>query len=284
MFGRTRQAYYKSVKSLATKKDISSEVIEKVDNIRDFMPRVGGLKLYYLLNDDLTKLHVGRDKLFLILKANDRLIKPKRSYRITTNSHHRFRKYKDIVFDLTINHPEQVWVSDITYIGSRKNNSYLALVTDAYSKKIMGYDLSNSLVLEGSLRAMKMALKNRKYKTPLIHHSDRGLQYCSNQYQKILRENDVTTSMTVKYDPYANAIAERVNGILKQEFLLEEYNCDMKTMKKIVEESIEIYNSMRPHLSCNMLTPDVMHLQSKEIKPSYKKITNTSTFNVACAG
>ncbi len=117
--------------------------------------------------------------------------------------------------------PEQVWVSDITYIGGRDRNCYLALFTDAYSKKIMGYDVSSSLATDGSLRALNMAIKQRKYKRSLIHHSDRGLQYCSNDYQAMLQKKKIKPSMTESYDPYANAIAERVNGILKQEFLLE---------------------------------------------------------------
>ncbi|MFR9526436.1 MAG: DDE-type integrase/transposase/recombinase, partial [Rikenellaceae bacterium] len=149
-----------------------------VDNIRRDMPRIGTRKLYHILGDELPRLGVGRDKFFRILRANHRLIAPKRSYKVTTNSHHRFRKHKDIVADLTINRPEQVWVSDITYIGGRDRHCYLALVTDSYSKKIVGFDLSDSLSTDSSLRALKMAARGRMYKEPLIHHSDRGLQYC----------------------------------------------------------------------------------------------------------
>jgi len=140
------------------------------------MPRIGARKLHYLLQADLKELYIGRDKLFTVLKANNLLIKPKRNYRITTNSHHRFRKHKNLIEDIGVDRPEQVWVSDITYIGGRDNNCYLALVTDAYSKKIMGYDLSDSLATTGSLRALNMAVKQRKYNNQLIHHSDRGLQ------------------------------------------------------------------------------------------------------------
>jgi len=271
LLGRSRQSYYKHCHSLATKKDVSATVISYVENLRIEMPRIGGRKLYYLLDEKLKSLNVGRDKFFRILKANNKLIVPRRSYHVTTNSHHRFHKYKDIMNRLDINHPEQVWVSDITYIGSRKNNCYLALVTDAYSKKIEGYDLSSSLSVDGSVRALKKAIKNRIYNTKLIHHSDRGIQYCSNEYQKILKRRGIKVSMTESYDPYSNAIAERVNGILKQEFLLEEYNCDIKDLKKIVEQSIEIYNNKRPHISCGMLTPNKMHMQNKIRKPSYSK-------------
>lgn len=184
LLGVSRQVYYRSCKSRKQKQNKAQQVLALVQPIRMNMPRIGFRKLYYLLNKPLRELHVGRDKFLAILKANHMLIMPKRNYRITTNSHHRFRKHKNLVADMELNQPEQVWVSDITYIGGRSRNCYLALVTDAYSKKIMGYDLSSSLETEGSLRALKMAVKQRKYKNRLIHHSDRGLQYCSNAYQE----------------------------------------------------------------------------------------------------
>lgn len=147
------------------------------------------------------------------------LIKPRKRYHITTDSHHRFRKHKNLISTLEIEKPDAVWVSDITYVGNRINPSYLALITDAYSKRIVGYNLSTSLCVKGSLKALEMAMGNREVRNyPLIHHSDRGLQYCSNDYQKLLKDNDISPSMTEKYDPYENAIAERINGILKQEF------------------------------------------------------------------
>ena len=235
------------------------------------MPRIGTRKLYYLLRRPLQELGVGRDKLFSILNANHLYICPKRSYYVTTNSHHRFRKHKNLIEDLPIIRPQQVWVSDITYIGNRSNHTYLCLVTDAYSKKIVGYDLSDSLNADGAVRALKMALKQKGNKEDLIHHSDRGLQYCCDDYQKVLKKHKIRCSMTESYDPYANAVAERVNGILKDEFMLERYQVDMQTMKKLVKDSIEIYNTMRPHYSCFMLTPEEMHKQ-KEIKiRTYKK-------------
>ena len=173
---------------------------------------------------------------------------------------------------MEITRPEQVWVSDITYIGHRDNHMYLALITDAYSKKIMGYDLSSSLGTEGSVRALKMANSNRAYPgLPLIHHSDRGIQYCSDIYQKRLRRYGITTSMTESYDPYANAVAERVNGILKQEFGLEDYDYPIEIMRKIVADAIGIYNQRRPHFSCQLLTPEMMHLQDKIKIKVYKK-------------
>ena len=236
------------------------------------MPRIGVRKLYHLLKKELNKLGVGRDKFFDIMRANQLLIKPKRQYHITTNSHHRFRKHKNLVEEIQVNRPEQVWVSDITYLGDRNNPMYLALVTDSYSKKIVGYDVSKSLSVQGSARALNMGLKSRKYKdVELIHHSDRGLQYCSDQYQEILKKKNIKCSMTEKYDPYQNATAERVNGIMKQEFILGIKVKEVELMKSLVKQSIEIYNVERPHLSCKMHTPEYMHGQSEIKIKTYKR-------------
>ena len=235
------------------------------------MPRIGTRKLYHLLKDELQKLNVGRDKLFTILRANHMIIIPKRSYRITTNTHHRFHKHKDLVNGLYIQRPEQVWASDITYIGNRGNNSYLALITDVYSKKIVGYDLSDSLSVNGALRALQMALKSRKYpKLELIHHSDKGIQYCCNEYQKMLAKNKIRCSMTESYDPYSNAVAERINGILKDEFSLESNRLNNVLLSEVVRESIDIYNNERPHLSCHLMTPNQMHKQNSVVIKTYK--------------
>jgi len=267
LLGISRQVYYRAIKNTKLRQEKAKKVIDMVHSIRINMPKIGTRKLYYMLQEELSILSIGRDKLFKILRANHMLIKPSRSYHITTNSHHRFRKHKNIIEKLHIERPEQVWVADITYIGNRENPIYLALITDAYSKKIVGYDVSSSLDASGSIRALKSAIKSRKYiKNKLIHHSDRGLQYCSNEYQKILNKNNIKTSMTESYDPYANAVAERVNGILKSEFLdYYGYKLPLNLMKKVVYESIKIYNIDRPHYSCYMKTPEQMHLQ-KEIK------------------
>lgn len=256
--------YYRAIKSTRERRDTAQQVIELVTEIRLQMPRLGTRKLYHILQESLNDLGVGRDKLFSILKANHMLIKPKRAYHITTNSHHRFRKHKNLIEGLTINRPEQVWVADITYVGNRNNPMYLALITDAYSKTIKGYNLSNSLETKGSLNALKMAVKKREYpKEQLIHHSDRGLQYCSNEYQKLIHRKAIQCSMTESYDPYQNAVAERINGILKQEFLINTNNVTLKTMKILVKQSVDIYNSKRPHWSCYMLTPNQMHKQKR---------------------
>ncbi len=271
MLGVSRQVYYRSKSSAKRRKKTVQEVIGLVMEIRVQMPRIGTRKLYHILENRLNEMNVGRDMLFRILKANHMLIVPKRSYHITTNSHHRFRKHKNLIADVVPSHPEQIWVSDITYVGNRNNPMYLALITDAYSKKIVGYDLSNSLDIKGSIKALRMASKSRMYKgNMLIHHSDRGLQYCSNAYQNVLAKNKLICSMTESYDPYANAVAERINGILKQEFIGENRNLKLETMKELVKNSIAIYNNIRPHFSCFMRTPKYMHLQNEIKIRTYK--------------
>ena len=279
LFGIDRQVYYRRIKRRSIKQDKAQLVVKMVLEIRTQMPRIGSKKLYYLLNQDLKTLKIGRDKFINILRANHLLIIPKRSYHITTNSHHRFRKYKNQLLDLQINKPEQVWVSDITYIGKREKHCYLSLITDAYSKKIVGYNIADNLNTQSSLMALKLAIKQRKNKEiPLIHHSDRGLQYCANKYQKLLSKNDIQPSMTQNSDPYENAVAERINGILKQEFSIDKYNKDLTIMKQIIKETVAIYNEKRPHLSNHMLTPNQMHQQSKIQMKTYK--TKNSIKNV----
>ena len=279
LFGIDRQVYYRKIKRRIIKQDKAQLVVNIVLEIRTLMPRIGTKKLYYLLGNDLKTLKIGRDKFIAILRANHLLILPKRSYHITTNSHHRFRRYKNQLLDLQINKPEQVWVSDITYIGKREKPCYLSLITDAYSKKIVGYNVSDNLNTESSLVALRLAVKQRKNKKmPLIHHSDRGLQYCSNEYQKILNKNEIQPSMTQNSDPYENAVAERINGILKQEFFIDMYNKDLPIMKKIIKETVDIYNEKRPHLSNHMLTPNQMHEQNIITMKTYK--TKNSIKNV----
>ncbi|WP_417445167.1 IS3 family transposase [Joostella sp.] len=266
-----RQVYYRSIKSRSYKQSIAKQVIALVRGVRNVMPKLSARKLYHILKQELTDLKVGRDKLFRILKANHLLITPKKSYHITTDSHHRFRKHRNILSNVDIIRPEQIWVGDITYVGNRSKPSYLALITDAYSKKIMDYNVSNTLAVDGSLEALDMALKNRvNNEEPLIHHSDRGLQYCSNEYQQLLIKNNIKASMTEKYDPYENAIAERINGILKQEFNIAKSINDVQVKKKLIKNAIQVYNNQRPHLSNHMLTPQQMHQQNKLIRIQYK--------------
>ena len=266
LFGVSRQVYYRSKRKTKKRRNIAKIVVDLVQMIRSSMRRIGGKKLYHMLNVKLRDLGVGRDKFFDILRANKLLIKPRKSYHITTDSHHRFKKHKNLIKGIEYRRPEEVWVSDITYIGDRDNPQYLSLVTDAYSKKIVGYNVSDSLSTKGAASALRMAIKQRDYKDEkLIHHSDRGIQYCSFMYQDILQKNGVICSMTEQYDPYENAIAERVNGILKQEFLFGIKLKDLDLMNQLVGESIAIYNQRRPHESCYLETPEKMHMQ-REIK------------------
>ena len=276
MFGLSRQSYYKNKTSRIKRNADLTLVRDMVMRIRCKMPRIGTRKLYYLIKDELNILHIkiGRDVLFNFLRAEHLLIKPKRSYVKTTNSKHWMKKYPNLIKDIEVTKPEQLWVSDITYIQTEQGHNYLSLITDAYSKKIMGYELLDNLSAKGPLKALKSALKNRKYTHDLIHHSDRGLQYCSADYINILKENNVKVSMTENGDPYENAIAERINGILKYEFLIiDDFKNHLEALK-IIKESVGIYNDERPHLSCEMLTPNQTHLQQEIQIKKWKKKTS----------
>lgn len=236
-----------------------------VQDIRMDMPRLGTRKLYYLLKNEfrVKGLKLGRDALFDHLRSEHLLIRPKKNYTKTTDSKHWLKKHPNLVAGLKPTRPEEVFVSDITYVKSRERTHYLALVTDAYSRKIMGYHLSDDLSAENIVRALKMAVSNRVGKQALIHHSDRGLQYAAAVYQQELRRNDIKPSMTDGYDCYQNALAERINGILKQEFLIETCSTG-KELAALVTESINTYNRSRPHSSLDMKTPDLIHEEARE--------------------
>ena len=236
-----------------------------VRTIRMEMPRLGTRKLYYLLRSDIDALgiKIGRDALFDYLRSEHLLIKPKKNYTKTTDSKHWLRKYPNLMLGVKAQRPEQYFVSDITYIKSREKIHYLSLVTDAYSRKIMGFKLSDDMSTENVVQALHMAVLKRKTQQSLIHHSDRGLQYCSSLYQNALKENGILPSMTDGYDCYQNAMAERINGILKQEFLINKCN-NGKELKQLVKESINTYNNKRPHLSLNMKTPNFIHQKTCE--------------------
>jgi transposase InsO family protein len=255
--GISRQAYYNHSRRLGISGIEESIVLKLVREIRREHPRMGGRKLYNTLKEDLNKIGrgIGRDKLFDILRSNGLLIKPLRKYVKTTNSHHRFRVYKNLIEDIEIKRSNQVFVSDITYLSTYKRFYYLSLVTDVYSRKIVGYNLSDSLSLSGSLKAIKMALRGVKDTKGLIHHSDRGIQYCSNQYTQLLKRKGVGISMAGKGNAYENAIAERVNGILKIEYLLDRKYPNNKELKRAVNSAIKLYNEKRPHMSLGYDTP-----------------------------
>lgn len=224
------------------------------------MPRLGGRKLYHLLKSDFVGigLKIGRDAFFDYLRNEHLLIRPKKNYTKTTNSKHWLRKHPNLLNDYEPKSSEEVFVSDITYIKSRERTHYLSLVTDAYSRKIMGYHLSDDMAAEQVLRALQMAIGNRHTTKNLIHHSDRGLQYCSGIYQQMLIKHNMTASMTDGYDCYQNALAERVNGIIKNEFLINKCNTG-KELEILIRESVDTYNSKRPHLSLNFETPNNTH-------------------------
>ena len=282
LFGVDRQVYYRKLKKRKVRQSAAFTVVSMVLEIRKEQPRIGTRKLYFLLNKSLKDLKIGRDKFLNILRANHLLVIPKRAYHVTTNSHHRFRKHENQILDLEIQRPEQVWVSDITYIGKRENPFYLSLITDAYSKKIVGYNVADNMNTESTLIALQRALKQRKNKElPLIHHSDRGLQYCANAYQNLLLKKKIKCSMTQNSDPYENAVAERINGILKQEFFIDNFNQTLPITTSLVKNAIEIYNEKRPHYSNYMLTPNQMHKQSKIKMRTYKR-KNTSKNVFAC--
>lgn len=224
------------------------------------MPRLGTRKLYVLIKPQLVSLGVklGRDALFDYLREHQLLIKPKRSYTKTTYSRHWMKKHPNLFGGMFVERPEQAFVSDITYVESDEGVHYLSLVTDACSRKIMGYELSHDMKASDTVKALKRATACRVTSEPLIHHSDRGSQYCSALYQEELSKHHIQPSMTDGYDCYQNALAERVNGILKQEFLL--YRCKtFDDLKVLVAESIDTYNRLRPHLSLGMRTPEEVH-------------------------
>lgn len=238
-------------------------IIEQVTTIRLQQPRLGTRKLHYLLRQQSDPtLYVGRDRLFHILRSSHLLVLPERAYHKTTNSHHRFYRHPNLLKSgenqVVAGHPEQVWVADITYLPLRQGTAYVSLVTDAWSRKIVGYHVHESLHTRHVAAAFKMALVSRRTTAPLVHHSDRGIQYCSTEYQALHERYGVICSMTDGYDCYQNALAERVNGILKMEYLLVR-PADIEQARKMVRESVEIYNTQRPHLALKYKTPDEVH-------------------------
>lgn len=232
-----------------------------VAQIRKVMPRLGGRKLYFMLKPRFREhaFFLGRDRFFGWLKRHDLLVAPKRRYAHTTNSFHRFWVYDNLCQDLILTKPNQLWVSDITYLRTRQGFCYLALITDAFSRKIVGHDVSDSLELNGCVRALKSALQTASNLSQLIHHSDRGIQYCSGKYTQLLTEKGIRISMAAQGNCYENALAERVNGILKDEFNLDENFRTKEQAFRAVKESIYIYNSNRPHWSLNLKTPEACH-------------------------
>ena len=280
LFGKTRHAYYDHLwRSQAgnIKDDI---ILQEVQEIRKNLPRLGTRKLLEMLRPKLASHHieVGRDYLFDLLEAYKLLIRRRKRKVFTTDSRHWMRKYSNLIRELLITRAEQLWVSDITYIRLLNQWGYLSLITDAYSRKIMGYCFRKDMSTQGCVMALQMALANRIYpRGALIHHSDRGSQYCSKEYVELLGSEQIAISMTESGDPYENALAERMNGIIKGEFNLYESHLGFEQTHQRVIDSIAAYNGLRPHGSCDNLTPNVAHLQTGELKKRWKNYPNKMT-------
>jgi putative transposase len=263
LFGISRQGFYQKEKRHQHRLLQLQQVKQLVVDQRMEMPRLGGRKVYYLIKESLEdhRIKLGRDGLFDFLRSEHMLIKPRKSYTKTTWSKHWLHKHPNLIKEARLIRPEQVWVSDITYVPTKTGNTYLSLITDAYSRKIVGHHLSDDLRTEGVALALRMAIAGRKTRLPLIHHSDRGLQYCSAEYQQLLCAQQIQPSMTDGYDCYQNALAERINGILKDEFLLTTCT-DRDQLNQVITESILIYNTKRPHMKLNYKTPTFIHEKS----------------------
>jgi len=273
LLGYTRQAYYQHKKQLEKESLQHDLLIDQVLNIRKKQMRIGGRKLLFLLEPFIQEHHIsiGRDAFFDLLSERCLLVrKRKRNKPITTFSDHWMRKYPNLIEGFYPTAPNQLWVSDITYIVVGDGFAYLSLITDAYSRKIVGFYLSVDLSAEGCIRALEMALRNNKDALGrLIHHSDRGSQYCCSDYVGILNDNFIRISMTQNGDPRENAIAERVNGILKDE-LLEKSYANYGQAVKCISVAISIYNHQRPHGSIDYLMPIEAHFRSGELKRRWK--------------
>lgn len=275
LLGYSSQAYYQYNCQTEKRTFRHEEIIQQILAHRRLQPRLGTRKLFELIQPDM-----GRDAFFELLRDNRLLIR-RRRYRVrTTFSSHRFRKYPDLRRDLVPERPNQLWVSDITYLRIKADFAYLSLVTDAYSRKIIGFGVSHDLSTDNCLTALKMALNTRLTDQPLIHHSDRGTQYCSKAYTELLKRKGINISMTQSGNPRDNAIAERVNGILKMEFLYRRFD-NINQAYNAVKSAIEIYNTIRIHSSLDMLTPDKAHQTTGPLKRRWRNYYPVREMEVA---
>ena len=280
-FGISRQAYYKHERNLSEEVLQRELLLEEVSKIRKDHPRLGVRKLKEKLRLFMHEngIKMGRDGLFDLLSAHGMLVRRRKRHVRTTNSYHWLKKYPNLIVDFTPSKPNELWVSDITYWRMQWQVFYISLVTDAYSRKIVGYHLSEDLRTEGTAKALEMALSDLEEQTEiseqLIHHSDRGAQYCSTQYVNLLKKEHIKISMTEKGDPQENAVAERVNGIIKDEYLFN-YKCNnIDEARKLLAKAVSLYNTERPHSSIGNLVPEVVHnqyhqIESKKIKRLWK--------------
>lgn len=272
LFGKSRQGYYQQIKYKYKERLKAEILLQLVEKERKIMPRIGGRKLYELIRPRLSEeLYLGRDLFFDFLREKGFLIRKRRTRVKTTYSNHWLHKYPNLIKDFHPEQSHQLWVSDITYIETKEGFGYLSLVTDAYSRKIIGWHLGSTLEAKHTVTALQMAVKQLpKSIVNVIHHSDRGIQYCCSDYIKILSKHDFQISMTEHGDPRENAIAERVNGILKDEWL---NRITIRTLAEATEELehiIGIYNENRPHSSLDMNTPSYAHTQSVKFKKRWK--------------
>jgi transposase InsO family protein len=237
-------------------------IISEVDRLRKLQPRCGGRKLFIELQPFFKEYHIriGRDKFFDVLRENKLLVRKQKRNVYTTMSKHHFRRYPNLAKDFTPLKAHELWVADITYIPLKHRFAYLFLITDAYSRKIVGFHVSDDMKVSSATMALKKALAQKPLDAIVMHHSDRGLQYCSTEYVSLLIKNNALISMTQNGDPYENAIAERVNGILKTE-LISNYYDTIDNASRHIARGITIYNYKRRHSSLNWQIPDEVHAQ-----------------------
>jgi transposase InsO family protein len=279
LFGKTRQGWYDQCKRKEEQSLSDIIILKIVKEIRQFMPRIGVRKLLYMLEPRLKEHHIriGRDKLYDLLGYHGLLLRYRRRKPYTTDSNHPYRKYPNLIRELVLTGSGKLWVSDITYLKLTQGFCYLSIVTDAYSRKLVGYQVHPTLASEGAVHALLMAADTLKRKDKLIHHSDRGIQYCCAEYVQMLEHFKIQISMTENGDPYENAIAERVNGILKNEFGLNKTFSSLEQAQIVTDSAVNVYNNKRPHASCDYLTPAVAHdhngILRKRWKPGIKHLT-----------
>jgi putative transposase len=272
LFGKSRQAWYEQIHSQSEQQLSETLILKLVSEIRRDLPHLGTRKLYHLLNGKLQGHHIkiGRDKLYELLGRHGYLLRYRRRKAYTTDSNHPYHKYPNLIRELMLSRANHLWVSDITYIRLHQGFCYLSIITDAYSRKIVGYCLHPTLSSQGAIEALLMALKQLTGRRTLIHHSDRGIQYCCKDYVQLLEHYHIRISMTEKGDPYENAIAERVNGILKNEFELHKTFSSLSEAQQTVDDAVRKYNHIRPHSSCDYLTPVMAHEQSGWLRKRWK--------------
>lgn len=275
LFDKSRQAFYQRQQVIYEQAVEDHFILSQIQGIRKRQPRIGGRKLLVKLEE--IGIQMGRDALFDKLRQNGLLVRRRRNSVRTTNSSHWLRKYPNLIRHFEPMRPNQLWVSDITYLETSEGFLYLFLITDACSKKILGWAIADNLDADNAVEALQMALRTMKSDcSGLIHHSDRGVQYCSDKYVKLLNRHQIRISMTENGDPLENAIAERVNGILKDEWLYEMGKMSKTAMQKVVPQIIQIYNNERPHLSLNMLTPAIAHQLEDRLKRLWKNYYKSS--------